>query len=164
MTEKTTFEILRELEFLTGIADEYLQKIAALATLESHDANVTVFREGDPASNIYLVIEGKISLEICAAGIGCRQILTVSQGDLLGWSPVLEQSRLTATARTLTPTQLLRIPGSQIVTLCEHNPRFGYEFMRRAAIALAKRLTAARVQLLDVYGPGSGNQQQEGGA
>ena len=42
--------------------------------------------------------------------------------------------------------------AGQIVTMCEHDPRFGYVFMRRAALALAKRLSATRMQLLDVFG------------
>jgi hypothetical protein len=46
----------------------------------------------------------------------------------------------------------VEINGGQIVTLCEHNPRFGYIFMRRAALAISKRLSATRMQLLDVFG------------
>ena len=38
---------------------------------------------------------------------------------------------MTATARVLEPTTLLVLDARQLVTLCEHNPRFGYEFMRR---------------------------------
>ena len=61
-------------------------------------------------------------------------------------------SPLTATARTIVDTTAVQINAGQVLTLCEHNPRFGYEFMRRAAVALAKRLSATRLQLLDVYG------------
>jgi CRP-like cAMP-binding protein len=78
--------------------------------------------------------------------------MTVGAGDLLGISPVLGQTRMTATARTVAPTQALQLNVGQILTLCEHNPRFGYEFMRRAALAVAKRLNATRLQLIDVFG------------
>ena len=121
-----------------------------LATFEKDDV---IFREGDVAEHIYLITQGNVSLEICAPSVGCRRILTVGKGELLGWSPVLEQPRLAATARTLSPTKAAKISGGQILALCEHNPRLGFEFMRRAALALAKRLNATRVQLLDVYGP-----------
>jgi CRP/FNR family transcriptional regulator, cyclic AMP receptor protein len=76
----------------------------------------------------------------------------VGEGELLGWSPVLEQSQLTATARALAATTAVEINASQILTVCEHDPRFGFELMRRAARALAKRLNATRLQLVDVYG------------
>ena len=59
--------------------------------------------------------------------------MTVGEGELLGWSPVLEQSQLTATARAFAPTSAIEINASQILAICEHDPRFGFELMRRAA-------------------------------
>ena len=53
--------------------------------------------------------------------------------------------------RVLEPTTVLVLDARQLVTLCEHNPRFGYEFMRRTALALSQRSSATRLQLLDVY-------------
>lgn len=153
MNYAVLMETLRDLDFLHEISDEHLEEIAAVSQLVEFPDGTVIFRVGDAATDIYLITRGNVSLEICAPGIGCRRILTVGQGELLGWSPLLEQPRLTATARTLSPTQAVKISGGQVLALCEHNPRFGFEFMRRAALALAKRLSAARVQLLDVYGP-----------
>jgi len=152
MSQASIAETLRELGFLQGIADEYLAQIAIVTERLSLPENKLVFREGEAAADVFLVLGGSVSLEICAPGVGCRRILTVGPGELLGWSPLLGQMRFTATARTLTPTELLKIHAGQLMTICEHNPRFGYEFMRRAAQALAKRLNATRMQLLDVYG------------
>ncbi len=145
-------EALRDVDFLRGIDDNHLEQIASVARLVDIEPGKPIFREGDASHDVYLIIEGSVSLEICAPGIGCRRILTLGAGELLGWSSVLAQSRLSATARSLTATRAVQIPANQIITLCEHNPRFGYEFMRRAALALAERLNAARLQLLDVYG------------
>jgi CRP-like cAMP-binding protein len=147
-----TTDILRDLDFLESVGDEFLEKLAKIARKVVFPANHVIFREGDPADTLYVICAGNVSLEICASGIGCRRILTVGEGEMLGWSSLLEQNRLTATARTLTETTAVAISGSQIRTLCEHNPRFGYEFMGRAALALAKRLIATRLQLLDVFG------------
>ena len=162
MTGKNLVDVLRSIEFLDGIADEHLEKLASVAEMVEYEEGKQIFREGEPAEQVYLLTSGSVSLEVCAPGIGCRRILTVDQGEMLGWSPVLQQPRLTATARTLAPTQAVRISANQILTLCEHNPRFGYEFMRRVALALAKRLKAARLQLLDVYGAESQATEQAG--
>ena len=111
-----------------------------------------VFREGEPASQIFLVVSGSVSLEIYAPGVGSKRILTIGPGDLLGWTPILEQTRASATARALSATRAIAINGGQILTLCVHNPSFGYEFMRQVALELAKRLSATRMQLIDVFG------------
>jgi CRP-like cAMP-binding protein len=152
MSEQEILEQLRQIRFLQDIEDEYLQQIAAVAKVVEFPAGKVIFREGQQLSDIFLVVSGEVSLEICAAGVGCKRIMTVTEGDLLGISPLLEQTRLTATARTLGPAKTIQLNAGQIITLCEHNPRFGYEFMRRAAMAVSKRLNATRLQLLDVFG------------
>jgi CRP-like cAMP-binding protein len=144
--------VLCEIGFFHGLAEEHLDKLAEVARVVDFPEGKVIFREGDPASSIYLLVSGTVSVELCAPGVGCRRILTASAGDLLGWSPVLEQARLTATARTMSPVRALQISGGQLLTICEHNPRLGYAFMRRTALALAKRLSATRMQLLDVFG------------
>jgi CRP-like cAMP-binding protein len=98
------------------------------------------------------MVSGHVSLEICAPGVGCRQIMTLNGGDLLGWSPVLEQMRLTATARAISPVKAVQINARQLLALCEHDTSLGYDFMRRAVSAIGKRLTATRKQLLQAFG------------
>lgn len=152
MNETNILEMLRDIAFLREVEDEYLEQIAAMAKIVDFPEGKLIFREGEPASEIYLIISGSVSLEVNAPGIGCKRILTIDQGDLLGWTPILEQTRLSATARALSSTRAVAIDGGQILTLCVHNPRFGYEFMRQVALELARRLSATRMQLLDVYG------------
>lgn len=147
-----TLEALKQVQVLEGIGEEHLAQLAAIAECVDLPAQTVIFREGEAATDVYLIVEGSVSLDVCAPSVGCRRILTVGEGELLGWSPVLEQERLTATARALTSTRAVKINGRQTLTLCEHDPRFGYEFMKRAALALAKRLSATRLQLLNVYG------------
>jgi CRP-like cAMP-binding protein len=147
-----TLDTLRHLHLLDGIDDVHLQQLATIARSINFPAETVIFREGQAATDIYLVVTGNVALDICAAGVGCRRILTVGEGELLGWSPLLAQDRLTATARALTDTQALVLGGDQILALCDQDPKFGYEFMKRAALAIAQRLSATRLQLLNVYG------------
>ena len=77
--------------------------------------------------------------------------MTIGNGDLLGCSPLLGQKQVTATARTLSPTQAIQLKGIEVARRCEQNSRFGFEFMNCTARAMAKRLTATRLQLLDLY-------------
>jgi CRP/FNR family transcriptional regulator, cyclic AMP receptor protein len=143
---------LEQLGFLHDMVSDDLEKIADIASVRDFDEYDVVFREGDPAEDIYLVVSGTVSLEVCAAGIGCKQILTLGPGELLGWSSLLGQSRYTARARTPQSTRLVQINVAQLMQLCDQDPRFGYDLMRRTALALAKRLSATRIQLVNVYG------------
>ena len=151
MNESELLSQLRDLRFLQDIEDEYLEKIAAVARRVRFPAGKVIFHEGEPVAQVYLIVRGSVSLEFCASGVGCTRVMSVADGDLLGISPLLEQSRMAATARAITETEAIVLNAGQLLTLCEHNPRFGFEFMRRAALALAKRLNATRMQLVNVY-------------
>jgi CRP-like cAMP-binding protein len=152
MTEPSLVETLGSLRFLEGITAEELQQVASVARLETHSPGALLFREGQSLARIFLVAEGSVSLEICVAGQGCKRIQTIGQGELLGWSPILGQPVMTATARALTAVRLISLDATQILALCAHDPAFGFTFMQRTAGALAARLNATRLQLLDVFG------------
>ena len=152
MSKDNLIETLREIRFLHDIGPMRLEQIAKIARLRDFNHGDVVFRQGDAAQHIYLIVHGNVSLEICAAGTGCKQILTLGPGELLGWSSVLEQTCYTARARALEATRLVEINVAQLLTMCSHDPQFGYELMHRTALALAKRLSATRMQLLNVYG------------
>jgi CRP-like cAMP-binding protein len=144
--------MLRGVQFLRELSDESIDQLAGVARIVEYPAETVIFRQGEAASTLHLIVEGNVSLELCASGVGCKRILTIGPGELLGWSPVLEQGRLTATARAISEVRTVAFSGPQVLAICEQNPRFGYEFMKRAALALAKRLSATRLQLLDVFG------------
>jgi CRP-like cAMP-binding protein len=152
MTDPSVVETLRKIDFLHGLSEEQVAQIAGVARLEAFPAGHTIFREGTLATDVFFISQGSVALEICSPGIGCRRIQTIAAGELLGWSPLLQQARLTATARTLMPTTAVRVPAALFLALCERDPRLGYELMRRTALALSNRLSAARLQLLDIFG------------
>ncbi|MCC9608347.1 Crp/Fnr family transcriptional regulator [Blastopirellula sp. JC732] len=152
MSDSELIEVIRRVDCFQGISEEDLQTVAAMGHVVEYDKSATIFREGDAAVTSYVVISGTVSLEICAPGFGCRRISTVREGEFLGWSPVLDNLHLTVTGRTVEPTRLVELPKQELLALCERSPRFGYSFMRGIAQTLARRLNAARMQLLNLFG------------
>jgi nucleotide-binding universal stress UspA family protein len=98
-----------------------------------------------------VVIEGQIALEVEMPTGGTRPIQTVGPGKLLGWTPLLSQAAMTATARAVQPSRLVAVNAMQAREACARNPSFGVELMRRTALALSRRLHATRLQLLEVF-------------
>jgi CRP-like cAMP-binding protein len=152
MSDPNIVQALREIELFRGIDDPHLERLAALARYVEFPANVNIFKEHDSAKDVYVLISGQVSLVICEPTVGCRQLTQVSDGDLIGWAPLVGNARLSDTAHTLTPTKLLAINGEQALELCRQDPKFGFEFMHRVAITMAQRLGATRLQLLNLSG------------
>ena len=144
-------ETLKNIQFLQDFSDDHLQHIASLAEIKEFPAGSVVFREGQPPSSAYLVVQGNITLEINVPARGAMQSQTVGSGELLGWTPVLGPGVMTATARVQTPSTLLVLNAAQIRSFWAYDPSFGFAFMQRIAQVLTSRLFATRLLLLDVY-------------
>lgn len=129
-----------------------IMKLAGLFTRRDFPAGGVVFEEGARHPWLHLIASGQVALEMCVPARGCTRILTLGPGDLLAWSALLGNGRMTAAAVALVPTATLVASGEVLNSLCESDRDFGYEWMHAVAVALAKRLTATRLQLLDLYG------------
>jgi CRP-like cAMP-binding protein len=146
------FSVLRGAEFFEGFADEQVRRVAAISDYVEFPAHHTIFHEDERAKEVYVIVSGRVSLVFCAPRVGCRQLMEVGRGELIGWSPLVGRSRLSDSAQTLTPTAAVAMNGERILALCDENPRFGFAFMHRAAQTLASRLNATREQLFKLNG------------
>jgi len=146
-----SLETLKHIQFLQDFSDDHLQHLASLAEIKEFPAGGEVFREGQSSPSVFLVVQGKITLEINVPTRGAMQFQTVGSGELLGWTPVLGPGPMTATARVQTPSTLLALNGAQMQAFCAHDLSFGFAFMQRIAQVLASRLSATRLVLMDLY-------------
>jgi CRP/FNR family cyclic AMP-dependent transcriptional regulator len=142
-------ETLDEIRFLEGIAPEHLGRIASAGRLKEYPPGALLFCEGKHSDYIYLVARGEVGLEIRAADGGASPVQVIGPGELLGWSPILGPGPVTATARTRTTCRLIALDAKRMLAMCDAEPRFGMEFIRRTATALAGRLDATRRRMLD---------------
>lgn len=151
MTPAVTAEFLKSLAFLAPATEGELRLLAPTTRAESHAAGSVIFREGDRLTQVFVVTAGTVALEVNGRDHRPQRFQTVGPGELLGWSPLLGPGAMTATARALTDVSAVSIDAAAVLALCEQDPRFGFQFMRRTAAAIAARLSATRLQLLDVY-------------
>jgi CRP/FNR family transcriptional regulator, cyclic AMP receptor protein len=151
MSKPKIVEILRELRFSSGLSEQDMDKLADVSTISEFPAGTPLFLEGSAKRDLYLLRSGRVQLSMTVPTRGSLPILTVGDGDLLGWTPALMQGEMTATAVAITDTQAIQIGAIQLQALCDRDHDIGYEIMRRVAIALFKRLVATRLQILDLY-------------
>jgi CRP-like cAMP-binding protein len=149
--EPSTTRSRLERSVFQGLDPESLDRLAAIATPVDWAQGVTVFREGDSDAHLYLVDEGHVAIEVTVPGQGRTSILTVGPGEIFGWSSLFEARPKSAAARTIQPTRALALDAAQLRALCDADPRLGYDVTRRILDAVAERLKAARMQLLDMF-------------
>ena len=147
--------ILSEHPFLEGLKPEHLDLIVGCAGNRRLGPGEYAAREGDPADEFFLVREGQLALEIFTPQVGARRMLTIHEGDVVGWSWLVEPHIWKFDARAVSAVRMIAIDGKCLRGKCEQDFELGYRLFQRVARLIEDRLNATRLQLLDLY-------QQEG--
>src|SRR5262245_47757712 len=146
MTIETLEPLLAEHPFLQGIKKDYLQLVTGCAKNVRFEAGQMIFREGEAADQFYLVRQGKVALEVYIPERGAAPILTLSTGDVLGWSWLIPPYKWRFDARAIETTHAFALDGKCLRGKCEEDPSLGYEILKRIAATIAERLHATRLQ------------------
>ena len=152
MTIQTLEPIIRELPFFQGMEDRHLEVITGCAKNVRFADGETIFREGDPADQFYIVREGLVSVQFMIPHRGLTTVLTVGEGDVVGWSWLFPPYRCHFDARAQRATHALAFDGKCLRTKCENDHDLGYEIFKRFLAVITERLESTRLQLLDIYG------------
>lgn len=143
-------EVLRRYPYFAGIGEESLKQIAMIAEEKHVPAGTTLFREGDPANHLNIILKGEANIQYMLGDGEMRIVDTLVDGDILIWSALIEPYKTTAIGTTTKDTQLISIDAAKLRELCEQDPRVGYHLTVEVAKLLANRLEGARVQLAAV--------------
>lgn len=87
-------EVLGGVPLFGGLALEDLESIAGVTSLRSHDHGETVFTQGDPGSEMLVVVEG--SVEIIHRGKADERMAVLGPGAVVGELAILQKSTRTA--------------------------------------------------------------------
>lgn len=143
--------ILAEHPFFIGMEEQHLQRLAECARNIRFENEDVIFHEGDEAKMFYLIRAGKVALQLFADRRGPLTILTLEEGDVLGWSWLSSPYYWKFTARALETTRAISLDGKCIREKAETDHDLGYELLKRFVHVIEERVQATSLQLLNVY-------------
>jgi CRP/FNR family cyclic AMP-dependent transcriptional regulator len=142
--------LIEEQSFFKGLKPHYHQLLAESALELYFEAGETIFKEGGPANRFYLILEGKVVLEVEAEVPGLViPLVTLGPGDDLGWSWLFPPHSLHASARAVTPTRTIFFYGPRLREQAEEDHELGYELLKRSAQVMANHLWTMQQRLLE---------------
>jgi CRP/FNR family transcriptional regulator, cyclic AMP receptor protein len=150
---ETLEKILAQHPFFEGFSPEYRELLVGCASNVVLQPGTYLFREGQEASQFYLIRQGKVALEVYPPQGPSLVIQTVEEGEILGWSWLIPPYKWGFDARAVNLVRAVALDGTCLRHKCEENHDLGYEFLKRFAYIIDQRLQATRLQLLDVYAP-----------
>ncbi|MFE6690966.1 cyclic nucleotide-binding domain-containing protein [Streptomyces sp. NPDC057743] len=139
---------------LDALSPAYRERLLAHADEVSFPADTRIFDEGDAADRFWIIRSGTVALDVPEPGRGATVVETLGEGELLGWSWMFEPYRWHLGAQTRAPVRAYEFDAGEVRRALDADPAFGLAVTRCvAAVAIGRRLRAARIRLLDVYGP-----------
>jgi CRP-like cAMP-binding protein len=150
-------DVLKKYDFFSGLADTQLQKLASIATDESHAAGTQIYNIGDPAKKLYAVEEGKVVLVVDSYMGPDRPAMPanvdfVAKGEVMGWSALVEPNLYTLRALCIEKTKLIALDAVALRKMVNEDPVLGVKIMQSVAKVIAVRLTHIRIILVGERG------------
>lgn len=131
-------------ELFNGIGAATLEALAGLARPEKYAAGDVLYKPGDPADDFFALESGRIAFEIGRDERANPAGFMLNRGEVFGWAALLEsQPKRIASARALEDSAVLRVNGSQAMSLLEADPASGFVVMRRLSALIARFLVGA---------------------
>ncbi|MFJ9535896.1 cyclic nucleotide-binding domain-containing protein [Streptomyces sp. NPDC101225] len=143
-----------------ALSAEHRQRLLRLAREVSFPVGARLFEEGGQADRFWIIRTGTIDLDMRVPGRRAAVIESLGHNELLGWSWLFPPHTWHLGAEASSPVRAYEFDATTVRTICAEDPEFGRSVAEWVGMVVAHRLQAARIRLLDLYGPyGSGNQR-----
>jgi CRP/FNR family transcriptional regulator, cyclic AMP receptor protein len=119
-------------------ADDFSLLLGPEVPRRKYAAGTTIFREGDPAAEFFVIQHGSVEIRI-----GNRYIDTLMENEIFGEMALIDDAPRSATAVALSDVTLAPVTEKQYLFLVRHTPFFALKVMR----VLAQRLRAQNKSL-----------------
>jgi CRP-like cAMP-binding protein len=141
---------LRNIGLFGALSDEVLVFLAGMLTVVKPTIGETIFREGDEANAMYVVLAGEMEVTKKSRGAVDARVAVLGPGDWFGEMSIVDIQPRSATVRTLAPGRLIRVSASDLDALYRHDVRSYAIIVLNLARELSRRLRVADGILADL--------------
>ncbi|MGZ3585781.1 MAG: Crp/Fnr family transcriptional regulator [Candidatus Limnocylindrales bacterium] len=125
--------------------------LVALAREVEFPTGTVISQEGDAVADLGVVRKGRVALRLHVPGKGMLTVLTVEPGDIFNWSGMVAPYRSTSTLVAVEPVEAVLFEAAGLREAVDADPLLSSFVYPRLLRAVARRLGATRLQLLDVF-------------
>lgn len=136
--------------FVKGLSTEDINLLSEDAVHMKFKAGQTVFRQGQKADYLFLILTGKISVGVKHKDEHLS-ITILHAGENLGWDWLFPPYKWEFEAKALTDVDAIALEGKPVAAKMGRYPLMGYTLMRHLAHSLSNALTATRKRLLKAH-------------
>ncbi len=139
-------------QFFKDLAPRYLKLVCECSIREQFAPGQMLCRDEEEARKFYVIHHGQVAVEIYRARRGPVTILTLGDGEVLGWLWWDKPYHWHLDVKALQLTRVISLDVQCLLAKCDQDHDFGYELMKRYAHHLAVQFRVTKLQLADMYG------------
>ena len=132
--------LLREIGLFGALSDDVLEHIAKTLKTVRVQAGESIFHEGDPARELYVVLDGEIEVTKKSRRGRDTRVAILGPHDSFGEMSVIDMQSRSASVRALGPTRLLRMTTEDMDGLYRHDLKSYTLIVLNIARELSRRL------------------------
>ncbi len=144
-------EAVRHHPLFRGLEPALVHAAVRGATEREAGAGELLAHEGSPAESLFLVLSGKVALQMDRPDGGALTVQTVGAGEVVGWSWLVPPHRWRFDVRAMKASRALVLDGGSLREALQGHPAAGFQFLLRFLPLLAERLENTRLQLMDLH-------------
>jgi CRP/FNR family transcriptional regulator, cyclic AMP receptor protein len=142
--------------FFVGMDAAHLEVLTGCGRNVVIRAGTSIIREGEPADAFWALRAGRVALGVTVPGRTMPTLDTLHAGDVLGWAWLFPPYRWHFDADALDEVHAVVFDAVCLRGKCDADPALGFDLAKRVCGVLGDRLHAARMRLMDLYGPPDG--------
>ena len=146
---KLIIDELKKIRFFEDYTDDELNIFISISSIREFKVKEVLFEQYDELSDVYVLLEGCLSLGISLTNEKKIHLGTLDEGQLFSWSAVFSPHISTAWVMATCPTKVLAIDAGKLNIELEKNCAFGFKTMSKIARTISHRLSDTRFQLMN---------------
>ena len=148
--------VIRVLPLFAGLDDAQLERVAAVLRRRRVAKGVTIFREGERSSSLYILASGSVGtskrLGLAAQGPAetakHKVLVHLAAPQFFGEMGLLSDLERSATITTEADCDLFELERAAFERLAADDPLLGYRLVHNVAVVLAERLRHTDLDVL----------------
>src|SRR6184192_2601697 len=132
-------QFLKTVPFFDRLSNRQLKSVSDIMFERKYDANESIFEEGQPGAALFLILDGKVAVEIFRE-MSTTRLAVLEKGAFFGEMALLDDTPRSATARALEQTRTLALYRNDLRGLMDRHARTACQIYRSLASMIGDRL------------------------
>jgi CRP/FNR family transcriptional regulator, cyclic AMP receptor protein len=137
--ELDRIQFLKTVPFFDRLSRRQLKTVSDVMFERTYDTDESIFEEGQPGAALFLILDGKIAIEIYRE-TSTTPLAILEKGAFFGELALLDDAPRSASARALELTRTLALYRNDLNGLRHRHPRTACQIYRSLATMIGDRL------------------------